>query len=111
MADHVEQHFVAIGDQQRLHAVSSAARAATSAAGLHAQRLGAGDQIGLVRFEKAEHRGEQRRIARPRAQLGRVEPGQRRAAATRALGSPSVQTSACSASASASRFVSTRAIA
>jgi len=37
---------------------------------------GAGDQIGFVRFEEAQNRGEQRRIADTRAQLGRIEPGQ-----------------------------------
>ncbi len=77
MPHHVKQHLVAIGDQQRPHADSNSWRARDQRGGGGADRFGAGDQIGLVRLEEAEHRGEQRRFARSRAQVGGIEPGQR----------------------------------
>ena len=46
--------------------------------GRHAQRFGAGNQIGLMGFEEREHRIVERRVSDPRAQVRRLEPGQRK---------------------------------
>ena len=43
---------------------------------LHANRLGDVDQVGLVRFEEAQQRREQRRLGRPRPKLVRPDSGQ-----------------------------------
>jgi hypothetical protein len=69
-----------------------------------AQRFRAGDEIGLVRLEEAQHRGEQARIAEPLAQVLRGRPVSASSRSAR-LCSDSAQPSAESARASGS-FVS-----
>jgi len=43
--------------------------------GLHGQIGGAGDEIGLIGFEKAERRREHNRIGGAGPQIGRGQPG------------------------------------
>ena len=62
MRDHVEQHFVAVGDEEGPAHRSSSRRAATRAPAC-AKRLGEGDQVRLMGFEEPQESGEQRRIA------------------------------------------------
>ena len=66
------------GDQDRLHRVpsSSSRRASTRSSGLHAKFLGDRQEIRLVRFEEAQQRGEQRRLAGTAAELIRPDSGQ-----------------------------------
>ena len=85
-------------------------RASTSCDG-DVERLGAGDQVRLVRLEEAQHRGEQRRVAEP-ARAGPPASARSAPAAARARAvSPSVQPSARSASPPRRSFVSCRSIA
>lgn len=44
--------------------------------GTHADRIGTGEQIGLMALQEGKHGGEQRRIADPRAQGTGFDPGQ-----------------------------------
>ena len=79
MRHHVEQHFVAIGDRAAGRFIaSSSSRAATSCAGLDADRLGDRDQVGLMAFEEGERRAEQAAVAGKRAvaKLVDVQPGE-----------------------------------
>ena len=67
------------GDQDRLHHAllrSSSRRASTSVSGFTPSCLGDGEQIGLVRLEEAQQRGEKRRIARSAPKLVCPDSGQ-----------------------------------
>ena len=76
MRDHVEQDFIAIGNQQRpTHLFKRLARR-HQVAGLNPDRLGYLNQVGLMIFEKTNHGREQIRIAGPLAQVGRPDAGQ-----------------------------------
>jgi hypothetical protein len=44
--------------------------------GADAKLLGHGDQVRLMRFEKADQRGKKRRLARPKPKLVRPDSGQ-----------------------------------
>ncbi len=77
--DHVHQHLVAIGDDERaVHAAvpSSLWAAAAMLGGRHLQRVGAGDKVVFVGGEERQDRRERRLLSERGAQLARRKPGQ-----------------------------------
>ena len=81
----VEQHLVAIGDQQRpAHALPALRRAATSAAGATPSASAQAIRSGSCASRKREHRGEQSPVARAARAARRGSARSARAAARRA---------------------------
>ena len=97
------------GDQDRLHDRSffELAPRLYEVCGLHAKRLGNGEQVGLMRFEEAKQRGEQRRVAR-RARSSSVPIPVRSRNRCARRSSPSVAASAARARATGSFGVCAR---